>query len=116
MNCKELNTLLLKLIPEAKESFDEYTSWQEGLDTGCHNVFENVLLPLTLDALENDKEDLVNRIFTFINDMLTSGDEYQEEVAQLSFLEPLKAEHEDEYKYSEVMLPETYKIFETLEY
>ena len=48
--------------------------------------------------------------------MLTSGDEYQEEVAQLSFLEPLKAEHEDEYKYSEVMLPETYKIFETLEY
>ena len=116
MNSKELNTLLLKLIPEVKESFEEYTSWQEGLETGCHNVFENVLLPLTLNALENDREDLIKRIFAFVNEMLTSGDEYQEEVAQLSFLEPLKAEHEDEYRYSEVMLPETFKIFETLEY
>lgn len=52
MKSKELNTLLLKLIPEAKESLDEYTSWQEGLDTGCHNIFENILLPLTLEALE----------------------------------------------------------------
>lgn len=116
MKPKELNTLLLKLIPEVKDSFEEYTSWQDGLDTGCHSVFENVLLPFTIEALENDNEDLIKRIFKFINDMLISGDEYQEEVAQLSFLEPLKAEHEDEYRYSEIMLPETFKIFETLEY
>ncbi len=71
---------------------------------------------MEIEALEDDKEDLIKRIFKLINDMLISGDEYQEEVAQLSFLEPLKAEHEDEYEYSEVMLPETVNIFETLEY
>lgn len=116
MNSKELNTLLLEMVPEIKESFKEYTSCQDGMETGCHNVFENVLLPFTLEALENNKEDLVKRIFKLIDEMLTSNDEYQEEVAQLSFLEPLKAEHEDEYKYSELMLPKTFSIFETLEY
>lgn len=116
MICKELNALLLKNVPEAEESFEEYTSWQEGLETGCHNVFENVLVPITIKALDDDNEELVRRIFKLINDMITSGDEYQEEVAQLSFLEPLKIDFGDEYLFSEIMLPETYEVFKNLEY
>lgn len=116
MTDKELNTLLLQTIPEAKEPFDEFTSWQEGLDTGCHLTFENVLFPLALYALDNEIDDLVSRIFKMINDIVVLNDEYATGVVSISFLEPFKADYPSTYKYSEFMLPETLKIFNELEF
>ena len=116
MKSKELNELLLKVVPELKKSFDDFTSWQEGLDTGSHTVFENIVVPFAIDAIENENDDAIVRLFKLIEDMVTSKDEYEEEVAQLSFLEPIKSEHADEYDFSKIMLPETYSLFNSLEF
>lgn len=116
MTSKELNERLLQAVPELKESFDEFTSWQEGLETGSHTVFENLVVPFSIDIIENEKDDIIERLFKLIEEMVTSRDEYAEEVVQLSFLEPLKAEHDDEYAFSKIMLKETYSLFDSLEF
>lgn len=116
MTSKELNEKLLQSVPELKESFDEFTSWQEGLETGSHTVFENLVVPFSINIIEDEKDDAIERLFKLIEEMVTSRDEYAEEVAQLSFLEPLKAEHGDEYDFSKIMLKETYSLFDSLEF
>lgn len=35
MDETKLNTLLLERFPELTGQFEEYTSWQDGIETGC---------------------------------------------------------------------------------
>ncbi len=116
MTSKELNKKLLQAVPELKKTFDEFTSWQEGIETGSHTVFENLVVPFAIDIIENEKDEVIKRLFNLIEGIITSKDEYAEEVVQLSFLEPLKAEHGDEYDFSKIMSKETYSLFNSLEY
>ena len=116
MTSKELNEKLLQAVPELKVSFNDFTSWQEGIETGSHTVFENLVVPFGINIIENENDDAIRRLFKMVEEMVTSKDEYAEEVAQLSFLEPLKAEHGDEYDFSRIMLKETYSLFDSLKY
>ena len=116
MTSKELNEKLLKAVPELKNSFQEFTSWQEGIETGSHTVFENLIVPFAINIIENENDNAIARLFRLVEEMITSKDEYAEEVIQLSFLEPLKAEHADEFDFSKIMLPETYSLFNSLEF
>ena len=116
MTSKELNEKLLQAIPELKVSFNDFTSWQEGIETGSHTIFENIVVPFSIDIIENEKDDVIGRLFKLVEEMIVSKDEYAQEVVQLSFLEPLKAEHGDEYDFSKIMLKETYSLFSSLEF
>ena len=87
----ELNALLLEAFPELKVEFEEYTSWQDGLETGCFLVYEDLLLPLFKRALAKQNSQLLKRAGRFIDELLSSKDEYAVNVATIGLLEGLKS-------------------------
>ena len=87
----KLNTLLLQTFPELAGQFEEYTSWQDGMETGCFLTFEDLLLPLAYLALDNHDETFLTRLGAFIEQLMTSGDNYAVNVATVGLIEGLKA-------------------------
>lgn len=86
-----LNGLLLAKFPELKGKFEDYTSWQDGMETGCFLTYEDLLLPLTRQALDKRDEALLTRLGAFIEQLMTSGDDYAINVATVGLIEGLKA-------------------------
>lgn len=93
MEARQLNELLLEAFPELKGEFDHYTSWQDGIDTGCFLTYEDLLLPLARQALEQKDEKTIGRVAAFIERLLGLDDDYAENVATVALLEGLKAGH-----------------------
>lgn len=91
MTEKELNTLLLEMFPELKEDFERYTSWQDGIDTGCFLTYEDVLLTRAIKSFEEHDSSFEKRVGDYIEVLITSGDEYAENLAYVALLEGLKA-------------------------
>ncbi len=91
MEDKALNELLLESFPELAGVFDEYVSWQDGMDTGAFLTYEDLLLPLIRDAIAVDDGDFLRRATEFIERLLLCGDSYAENVANVGLLEGLKA-------------------------
>ncbi len=91
MEARQLNELLLEAFPELKGEFDQYTSWQDGIDTGCFLTYEDLLLPLARQALEQKDEKTNRRVSAFIENLLGLDDSYAENVATVALLEGLKA-------------------------
>ena len=90
MTAAELNKLLLDAFPELRSEFDEYTSWQDGQETGCFLTYEDLLLPLVRNALAKQDEVFLARASAFIEDLMNLGDEYAENVATVALLEGLE--------------------------
>ena len=91
MNEYELNSCMLTRFPELEEAFERYTSWQDGMHTGCFLTFEDLLLPLAIEAVRDKNKPLLTRIGSFIEELMTSGDDYSVNVATVGMLEGLKA-------------------------
>ncbi len=53
MKPRDLNTLLLSKFPNLRDAFEKETSWQEGINTGCIVVFEDVFMPYIVYCVEN---------------------------------------------------------------
>ena len=90
MNEKELNTILLEAFPELREDFEEYTSWQDGLETGCFITFEDLLKPLARQALQRKDSSFLKRLGAFIEELITSDSGYARNVAIVGLIEGLK--------------------------
>ena len=86
-----LNRLLLAVFPELKEKFEEYTSWQDGMETGCFLTYEDLLLPIARHALDENDEAFLDRLGALIERLMTSGDDYAINVATVGLIEGLKA-------------------------
>ena len=95
MNTEQLNRLLLEAFPELADEFVEYTSWQDGMETGCFLTYEDLLLPFARDALDAQDDVKLTRIGTFIEKLVTLGDDYAVNVATVGLLEGLKADGND---------------------
>ena len=95
MKEKELNTLLLNEFPDIKESFDEETSWQDGLDTGCTVTFADVFTPYIVKTTLSNNEEKTKKIFEFIDKLASLKDEYAKQVILLSIFDPLFVDHND---------------------
>ena len=59
MKSKEINTLLLETFPELQAKFDEYTSWQEEIDTGCTITYADIFTPYIIECIEKGNEDKI---------------------------------------------------------
>ena len=95
MKEKELNSLLLEAFPDIKESFNEETSWQDGLDTGCTVTFADIFIPyIVKSALSNDEEK-IRKIFEFIEKIASLKDEYVNQVILLSIFDSLFYDYDD---------------------
>ena len=86
-----LNKLLLETFPELSKQFEEHTSWQDGMETGCFVTYEDLLLPLARHALDDHDETLLTRLGIFIEQLMTSGDAYAVNLATVGLIEGLKA-------------------------
>lgn len=86
-----LNKLLLETFPELAEQFKEYTSWQDGMETGCFLTFEDLLLPIARHALDEHDEAFLVRLGVFIEQLMTSGDALAINLATVGLIEGLKA-------------------------
>ncbi len=89
MTSKELNFRLISLLPEIKSMYSDTVSWQEGDDTGSHIVFEDVFVPYVIECARTRDQIRLFKCFEVIEKMLSSNDEYAEEVVAVSVLESL---------------------------
>lgn len=87
MQAKELNFLLLERFPELKDKFDEETSWQEGIETGSFIVFEDVFMPFLEANVELNNIEMVDRIYSFVEELSNINDEYVENILYVAILE-----------------------------
>ena len=111
MKKRELNTLLLEEFPDIKNSFDDETSWQDGLDTGCTVTYADVFVPyLVKTSLSNDEEK-TKKIFGFIEKLASLNDEYAKQVILLSVFDPLFDDYND-VEWTKYFGENTKKLFE----
>ena len=65
------------------------------METGCFLTYEDLLLPFARDALDAKDDVKLTRIGTFIEKLVTLGDDYAVNVATVGLLEGLKADGND---------------------
>ena len=91
MEAKHMNEALLMAFPELEAEFNEYVSWQDGLNTGAFLTYEDVFRPhIEAAILANDAPFLL-WASNFIEDLLLSQNPYAVNVATIGLLEGLKA-------------------------
>lgn len=111
MTSKELNEILLLTFPELKEKFDEETSWQDGIDTGCFITFEDVFMPYVKEVVRNYDLNKINKVFDFIEYLSLIKDDYIENIVYVAILENI-ATFFDKEKYIQYFKDNTKKIFD----
>lgn len=111
---KELNEKLLLNVPEFRTVFDDYVKDQDGIETGSHIIFEDAVVPFVVDLIETENDDILNKFIKLFEEMAESSDKYEQEVLQLSLLEPLKSNYDDLYDFSKLFLPKTLSLYQNL--
>ena len=99
MTSRELNLKLTEALPEIKNVYYDETSWQEGDETGSHVVYADVLVPYIKEQIATKNSLLLIKIFDFIELLITTNDEYANEVVELSVLESLLFDEETDKKF-----------------
>ena len=110
-----MNEALLFSFPELKEEFEEYTSWQDGIDTGAFLTYEDIFLPSIVKAIANNEVEYLNRAALFLEKHLTREGKYSSNVINVGILEGLKAKCNHD-KVSKFLLDESRRQFEELIY
>lgn len=90
MTSKELNKLLIETFPELNDSYIEEVKWQEGDDTGSHTVYGDIFTPYIIICIENNKQEEIRKIFSYVEFLLSKKDSYIEEVIAFSVLESIE--------------------------
>ena len=99
MTSRELNLKLTEALPEIKNVYNDETSWQEGDETGSHMVYADVLVPYIKEQIATKNRLLLIKIFDFIELLITTNDEYANEVVELSVLESLLFDEETDKNF-----------------
>ena len=83
----DINTKLIDLIPNLKDTFESTTKYQDGFDTGSSAVIEDVFMVYLKDCIKNKKEEVVKCV-EFVEWLADySGDEYVEALLVTSIFE-----------------------------
>ena len=110
MNPRELNELLLKSFPELKDKFEEETSWQDGIETGCFVTFEDVFMPFLEANVELDNGEMIERIYSFIENLCDIDDEYVQNVLYVAILENISS-YSNKELFSKYLKEKSMKIY-----
>lgn len=87
--------MLIKEFPELNKEVMDEVSWQEGIETGSHVVYGDVLTPFLKICIENQNKSKVVQILNFLEKILGYGEKYSDEVVAFSVLEALYFEYPD---------------------
>ena len=113
MTERELNELLLTKFPEIKKDFDEYTEWQDGMDTGSFLVVEDVLMEYVKKVLTKKDYKKIVYFCETIEEIYAKNDEYATNVIVVGVLENLKCS-EFANLIVDYLLPATRKEFDEI--
>ena len=102
MTSRELNYMLIQRVPAIAELYKKEVEWQEGDETGSHIVFGDVLVPYIIKLVKDQDNESLEKIFDFIEHLLSLDDEYAQEVVVLSVIESTYYRMEN---FNEVCLP-----------
>jgi len=81
---------LLQTVPEIKNSYIEEIKCWDGEFPGLHNIFGDIFDPFLNSLLnKNENEELIQRLFDFMESMSKSMDEYIKNVLFVTVLESL---------------------------
>lgn len=97
MTERELNALLMETFPEIRDELLAYME-EDGdvMDTGCFLTHEDVLHPFVAAAIDINDIGVLKRVGDYIEALLTSHDEYAENVAAVGLVEWLALDHPSE--------------------
>ena len=87
MEAKELNRLLIDRFPELEKKYHDEVDWQEGNETGSHVVYGDVLAPYLEAAVAQNKQEVLKKMFVFVEEILCQNEDYSDEVIMFSVLE-----------------------------
>ena len=110
MEYKYLNTKLLEAFPELKDAFEDEASWQEGINTGCTVVYEDVYMPYVKEAITKKDETIIARIFDFIESLTLIDDEYSKQLLMICIFDNLVF-FDDEIDYKKWFRPKSLDLF-----
>lgn len=110
MKSTQLNQLLISRFPELKQKYYDEVIWQEGDETGSHVVFGDVFSPYIEKSLIENKVAELEKIFEFIEEVLSKHEEYSDEVILFSVLERLICNKEQFEKCKKYFGKRTYEI------
>ena len=111
MKSKDLNVLLLERFPELKEKIDEVTGWQDGIETGSFIVFEDVFMPFLESNVELKNIEMIDRIYSFIEELSSIKDDYVENILYVAILENISS-YVNPKPFIEPLKEKSRKIFE----
>lgn len=94
----ELNKFMLKSFPGLENAYLAETSWQEGDVTGSHVVYGDVFCPYIEKMYIEKNDEELNKIFQFIESILSIESLYCDEVIAFSVLEKLY-DHLEQIEY-----------------
>ena len=110
MQAKELNQLLINSFPELEAKFHEEVDWQDGYETGSFVVFEDVFMPFLEANVEMNNEELIERIYSFIEALCDIDDEYVQNVLYVAILENI-ADYENSEPFAKYLKENSKKIY-----
>ena len=111
-----LSKELIVCIPELSYIYEKELELWDGEDPGAHNIFGDVLNPFLIEALhKNVKEELLEKVFAFLERMAKSDDVLVQEVLGCTVLERIGDDKAILQKAKKYMKEETRRISEQIE-
>lgn len=111
-----LSKELIICIPELRDMYEQELELWDGEDPGAHNIFGDILNPFLIEALhKNENEELLKKVFAFLERMATSNDSLVQEVLGCTVLERIGDDKAILKKAKKYMKEETNKISEEIE-
>jgi hypothetical protein len=86
---KEMNLKLINTFPELYGLYHDEVDWQESDETGCHVVYGDVFEPYIEKLIIEKNNQLLIKVFAFLEELLDLQEVYIDEVIRLSVLEVL---------------------------
>jgi hypothetical protein len=85
---------LVEAIPELKAGYEEELKWWGKEEAGAHNIYGDLLNPYLLSSLKSEprsqtQEDILKRVFAFLEELANHDDPHVQEVVAVTVLERL---------------------------
>lgn len=110
-----LSKELIICIPELRTIYEQELELWDGEDPGAHNIFGDVLNPFLIEELHKDvKDELLEKVFEFLESMATSNDVLVQEVLGCTVLERIGDDKTILKKAEKYMKEETKKLVKKL--
>ena len=111
-----LGEKLVEAIPELRPQYEQELKWWGDEEPGPHKIYGDLLTPYLVSLLNSDaQEEILKRIFAFLEELANHEDVHVQEVVAFSVLEQLGADEQLLQKARKYMSPKTLQFSHEVE-